>query len=480
MPRAIKRHVLSLQAKIILTLVAVILPTFLIVTFAENKLTRPLLEEEIRQVGITSAKSLAAEIISNRWLSLPSPTARIESHIQEILYSQPNIVRIDVVARDPLSGIVKTVATNIEEDPNYPSPVFSLVEAVVSEFKRDENGVGLWEIHVPIEQKGREPRDAREARSQRKAIGTVHLVVSLKLVGRMVDALHRTTATAGAFSVVALILGLGFFLRRTIENDRKLRQAETQNFKLTEQLHDAQRQLMNTEKLAVMGQLTASFAHEIGSPLNAIGGHLQLLREDIPQAPAASAMGERLEIINGQLGRIEEIVRGFLQSTAKPPSQRQLADVNQLVDRTLGVLRPRIDSLRLEIRRGFDRSMGPLRIVPLDLEQVFLNLLNNSLDSLKAKAEGQRFLEVSTGVVSAEGKEWAEISVYDTGEGIRKADLDRVLKPFFTTKNPGEGTGLGLAICLQLVQKYGGTLTIDSREGAWTRVTIRIPYDANL
>jgi signal transduction histidine kinase len=74
------------------------------------------------------------------------------------------------------------------------------------------------------------------------------------------------------------------------------------------------------------------------------------------------------------------------------------------------------------------------------------------------------------------GKQWAEIQVYDTGEGIRKTDLDMVLKPFFTTKRPGEGTGLGLTICQQLVNKYGGELGIDSKEGAWTRVTVKLPY----
>jgi signal transduction histidine kinase len=127
--------------------------------------------------------------------------------------------------------------------------------------------------------------------------------------------------------------------------------------------------------------------------------------------------------------------------------------------------------------------MGPIRLVPLELEQILLNLLNNSLDSLMAKLEnrekGRLYLELTTEVVKHQGKNWAQISVYDTGEGIRKVDLKNVLKPFFTTKRPGEGTGLGLTICQQLVQKYGGDLFIDSKEGAWTRVTMRLPYHAN-
>src|SRR6476659_5183653 len=109
--KRLSRH-LDLQAKISLVLVAVILPTFLIVTVAENKFTLPILEEEIRQIGINSGKTLAAEIDSSRLLSLTNPTPAIENSLQEILYLQPDIVRIDVVAKDPITGIVRVVATN--------------------------------------------------------------------------------------------------------------------------------------------------------------------------------------------------------------------------------------------------------------------------------------------------------------------------------------------------------------------------------
>ena len=90
--------------------------------------------------------------------------------------------------------------------------------------------------------------------------------------------------------------------------------------------------------------------------------------------------------------------------------------------------------------------------------------------------KSRAILEVGTDISVRDGKQWAEISVYDTGEGIPKADLGKVLKPFFTTKPPGEGTGLGLAICQQLAHKYGGHLNIESKESAWTRVSVRLPY----
>lgn len=465
---------LDLQAKISLVLVGVILPTFLIMTIAENKFTQPILEEEVRQMGIHFGKTLAAEIDSSRLLSLPNPTPAVENSLQEKLYSQPDIVRIDVIAKDSTTGVLKLIASNIEDDPTSPPPSYTLVDSVTSEFKGDEAaGGGLWEINVPIEHRSLDPRGPK------RLLGMVHVIVSTKLVGRIVGTLWKTTATAAGMSVIILILVLTYFLRKTIANDRLLRKAESENLQLTEQLHEAQRQLMTNEKLAVMGQLTASFAHEIGTPLNAIGGHLQLLKEELPQTPG-TFVDQRFEIVNGQLAKIEKIVKSFLQSTSKPPSQKQLVDLSRLVDKTLGIVTPRLESMGIQVKRNFDRTMAPVRAVPLDLEQIFLNLVNNSLDSiqmkLRTREKGNYLLDISTEITKTKGKQWAQVSVYDTGEGIRKIDLKNVLKPFFTTKRPGEGTGLGLTICQQIIHKYGGELVIDSKEGAWTRVILRLPY----
>jgi signal transduction histidine kinase len=465
---------LDLQAKISLLLVFVILPTFVIVTIAQNKLTQPILEDEVRQIGVTSAKNLATEILGSKLWMLPNPGPTIESRMQDVLSMQPAIARIDVALVDQSTGIIKTVASNIEDDPLNPQPVPPLVDSVVTERKKNDNGLDAWDVLVPIEQRY---RGVRPPFAPTRMIGVVHVVISVQFVHTIGATLWKTTATAASFSVVALLLLLSYFLRKAIANDRKLRQTEIQNVQLTEQLHEAQRQLMNTEKLAVMGQLTASFAHEIGTPLNAMSGHVQLLKEEAPN--------ERLEIIGSQVAKIEKIVKSFLQSTAKPDSQRQLVDLNRIADQTLGIVRPRVDSMGVEVRREFDRSIGPIRAVPLDLEQILLNLINNSLDSLRAKGasrEGKTkmVLEVSTGSVHQEGKQWAQVSVYDTGEGIQKVDLKNVLKPFFTTKRPGEGTGLGLTICQELARKYGGQLQIDSKEDAWTRVTLMIPYQASV
>ncbi len=471
LPRLNRR--LDLQAKISLVLFSVIVPTFVIVTVAENQFTQPILEEELRQVGVNAGKTLANEIMSERWLSLPDPGPTIERAIQEVSYAQPNLLRIDVVAKDA-SGALKTVASNVEEEPGAAQPEFALVESITSEFRTDEQVGGYWDVSVPIESKG-----------GKRLLGTVHVMVSTKLVKRVVGTLWRTTVTAAVLSMTVLFVVLTYFLRKTIANDRALRRAETENLQLTEQLHEAQRQIMNTEKLAVMGQLTASFAHEIGTPLNAVGGHLQLLSGELGEAdlapPVRSKVEERIGIVQGQLERIASIVKGFLQSTAKPPSQTQLVDLNRLIDKTLGIVGPRAEALDVEVKRAWDKQVGPVRTVPLELEQILLNLLNNSLDSLQSKRDAsisapRLALELSTRRLKAKGKSWIAVDVYDTGEGIPKEDLTRVVKPFYTTKPPGQGTGLGLAICEQLAHKHGGELEMDSKQGAWTRVTLKLPY----
>src|SRR5262245_30030861 len=123
---------LDLQSKIVLILIAVIVPIFLVVTVLQYKLTQPILHAEMQQIGVTVAQSLATKIQSQRWLSRPGFIPEIESQIQEQLYLQPSVVRVDVFTRDPATGLVKAIASNVEEDPANPSPVPPLVDQITS------------------------------------------------------------------------------------------------------------------------------------------------------------------------------------------------------------------------------------------------------------------------------------------------------------------------------------------------------------
>lgn len=467
---------LDIQSKIILLLIGVIVPTFVVVSVLENKLARPLLEGELKQLGLTSAESLANKIEGSRWIGKPDGPPFIENEIQELLYLQPNIQRIAVFAKDPATGELKQIASSIiDEDPNLTVP---LIDKATAEYGQDEWGVGIWDVRVPIQ------KHVGSSKTTPKVLGVVQLIITTRTVKRLLEAYWKITAVAAPISVVILIVVLNFFLRKAILNERLLRQAEDQNIQLSSQLQEAQRQMMNLEKLAVMGQLTANFAHEIGTPLNAIGGHLQLLASEVNDADIGPRSKERIGILSSELRRIEQIVKGFLQTTAKPVSQNQLVDLNKLVDRTVGIVKPRMDSLAVESRLSLERKMGPLRVVPLEIEQILLNLVNNSLDSLHAKRETDRTtnlrLAITTRTIRKKGVEWAELEVYDTGMGISKENLRDVVKPFFTTKRPGEGTGLGLTISQQLAAKYGGMLKVDAKEGAWAKVTLSLPLQDRL
>lgn len=465
---------IDFQTKIILVLVMVLVPAFTIMIVVQNKIAQPILEQEMRQIGIATAEALELKIIANQWLSKPVFYPVLEAEMQEQVYHQPSIFRIEVFSKEPQTGIFRLVAGTVEYEAG--ANVTSAPPGnVTTSILRTEEGASYWEIDVPIRSQIGKPH--------LKPIGKIHLLVSTRTLHRVMDAMWRVTVMGAIISVIVLVFILSFFLRRAVLNERLLHRAETQNLQLSQKLHEAHREIMNMEKLAVMGQLTANFAHEIGTPLNAIGGHMQLLNEEIlPAAPKRSS--ERFGIISGELKRIENIVKSFLQTTSKPGSQTQLVDINQLVEKALALVAPRLESLEVGLTLELERKLGPVRIVPIDFEQIFLNLFNNALDSLQTKkkriSSSVLQLSVKTAMVRKDGTEYAMILIRDTGMGIRAQDLKNVIKPFFTTKRPGEGTGLGLTICHQLVTKYQGAIEIDSEEDAWAEVRVLIPYSGNV
>lgn len=457
---------LDLQAKVVVVLFLVIAPTFLLVSLAVSQITIPVIEREMRTLGMHASRTLAEDLASDRLLTLGQEKS-LEQRLMQTFYLQPNVVQVD--AYRMVDKTSYELAATTSDPSEVGAPPGGILPTQVSSVRRVlEDGSGYWEVWSPV--KGR----------RGQLLGAVRIEVSLRSAIGLGRAVWKVTALAGAGSILLLLIALSYFLRKTIQNDRKLRRAESQNVELSEQLREAERQLMAQEKLAVMGQLTASFAHEIGTPLNAVGGHLQLLHDQFKTASVPATWTKRLDIVTEQLEKIENIVKSFLHSTAKPSSQFQLMDLNTVMEKTLGIVSPRVDALGVTIAKSLDSKLGPVRAVPLDIEQVMLNLLNNSLDSIQSKRRAHPAFSPKLEIFSRYRKvgvsEWLEIGVHDTGQGIPKKDLSRVFRPFYTTKAPGEGTGLGLPICQEIAGKYHGRLEVESREGAWTRVTLRMPF----
>lgn len=474
---------MDLRAKMSLAIIAVLVPVFSLLAFSAHFIVRPTLLREIEQIGVSAGKTLASEIVAQKLFQKANREKAIESRVREFLYTQPNIRRMEVFAKDPASSKNLLVASSIEEDPEDVRFEAPEVTAIHSEL-HDGNDITErgWDIWVPIYSGGISLDSTSSRREVKvlepKPLGSVRVVVSIALVSRLARLVSNLSILGGGICVVLLYFLLNAALRKTIENDRKLREAERKNVALSEQLHEAERSLLNLEKFAVMGQLTASFAHEVGTPLNAIGGHLALLKEEV--APSGGSSRDRIGIIEGQLAKIAGIVRGFLQSTSKPASQKQLVDPYRIIEKTLSIVRPRLELLGVRVEREFDRNLGPIRMVPVDLEQVLLNLVNNSLDSIRTKItwapKQERKLTLRAELTETGGREHLKLRIRDTGEGIRPEDIERVFQPFFTTKGPGEGTGLGLAICRDVIRKYDGHLTLDSKAGEWTEVSLELPY----
>ncbi len=476
---------LDLQSKILLVLVLVIVPIFVLVTLAQYQLARPVLEEEWKQLGISTGERLAFKIVSNRWLNRSDSAQLIEAEILAQTYRQPSLHRIDVLVRDSNTGNAKLLASNFDEEPSAQALHPDWVERATFSYSvgEDEDDPS-WEIYVPIR-----PLGARKnEKNKDDVLGMVHVEVTTRSLARLLGAFWKLTLAGALASVVLLIMTLSYFLRRTVGQERRLKRAETYNLELSRQLHETQRQLLNREKLAVMGQLTANFAHEIGTPLNAIGLHLQLLRSELPaemKKTASENVGgktadERVDIVAGEVNRIESIVQSFLHTTTKPPTQRQLTDLNEVVERSLEVVLPRVDALGVTLERRLNRDLGPLRVVPLEIEQCLQNFLANALDSIEAKQKDHpRYrprLIVETRLETVQGRDCLRLLVEDNGGGIAKEHLKDVSKPFFTTKGPGEGTGLGLAISRQIVERHGGAMAMDAKLGAWARVVVTLPY----
>jgi two-component system, NtrC family, sensor kinase len=272
------------------------------------------------------------------------------------------------------------------------------------------------------------------------------------------------------------------------------------------ELQAAQASLLHAQKMAALGQLTAGIAHEIKNPLNFVNNFAGLsveLLDELKEA-AAQAMGaldadkraeivETIGMLTSNLAKIAEhgrradgIVRSMLQHSRGGSGERQLANLNALVEEALNLAyhgaRAQDQSFNITMERDFDRNLAPIEVVPQDVTRVFLNLIGNGFyaASKRGREDGSKFRPVLK-VATREAGEVVEIRVRDNGVGIPPEYREKLFQPFFTTKPTGEGTGLGLSISYEIVtQQHGGTITVDSEVGQFTEVTVRLPRRRHL
>jgi signal transduction histidine kinase len=239
---------------------------------------------------------------------------------------------------------------------------------------------------------------------------------------------------------------------------------------------EIQRQLFESSKLASLGELSAGVAHEINNPLNGIINFAQLLKDE----PVERAEFER-QMIDGVIeegGRIAEIVRGLLTFARNDSQELRRVRVEDAVKASVALFGRQLEKggIRVEVELADD--LPPVRADASRLRQVVVNLISNAHHALQEKraAPGeQKVFRISARRIVGTAGVFVRTEFYDNGAGIRREDLGKVFDPFFTTRRETGGTGLGLSITFGIVRDHGGTITVESEEGKFTRFTMDLP-----
>ncbi|MEJ2163067.1 MAG: ATP-binding protein [Robiginitalea sp.] len=261
------------------------------------------------------------------------------------------------------------------------------------------------------------------------------------------------------------------------------------------ELKATQKQLIHSEKMASLGELTAGIAHEIKNPLNFVNNFSDVSKELLEELLEELKNGEmeevealakdiiqNLEKIVHHGHRADSIVKGMLQHSRSGDGNKEPTDLNALADEYLRLayhgLRAKDKSFNAVINTDFDPTMGSVDLIPQDMGRVILNLLTNAFyavneKSSAGKASENGSYEPTVTVKTKRLNDLMEISVSDNGGGISKKVLDKIFQPFFTTKPTGQGTGLGLSLSYDIVKAHGGELSAETEEGKGTTFFIK-------
>ncbi|WP_207430235.1 sensor histidine kinase [Sabulibacter ruber] len=264
------------------------------------------------------------------------------------------------------------------------------------------------------------------------------------------------------------------------------------------ELQSTQAQLIQQEKLASLGELTAGIAHEIQNPLNFVNNFSEVsieLLDELKEGPlkhlpaeeqdyAAEILGDltqNLEKITYHGKRADSIVKGMLMHSRASTGQKEPTDLNALADEYLRLsyhgLRAKDKTFNASLKTEFDTGIEKVTVIPQDIGRVFLNMFNNAFYSVAQKKKNLNgTFEPTVQVITRRQEDTVEIIVRDNGLGVPQQVMDKIYQPFFTTKPTGEGTGLGLSLSYDIITKgHGGELKVNSEEGQYAEFIIHLP-----
>jgi len=271
-------------------------------------------------------------------------------------------------------------------------------------------------------------------------------------VGQVARGLNRMLERVGSFQTE--------LARRVAEATAELRA-------VNQRLYAAQQQVARNERLAAAGELVAAMAHDVGTPLTAVSGHLELLEEEVADPPVK----ERLRLIQGHVDRVTAAARRFLDA-ARPEPARTPVNLNALLEDLLVLTSPEAQRKNIAVARRLADGLPRIAADPGQMQELFLNLITNALDAMGA---GGTLSVATQAVQDGGGAPAVRVSVADTGAGMPPEVIARAFEPFFTTKGSQGGTGLGLAICRRIAREHGGAIRLESEPGRGTQVIVDLP-----
>ena len=314
-----------------------------------------------------------------------------------------------------------------------------------------------------------------------------------KLEQEKKDAIANRTRNLQYMVIGAILLFGIFLLYGYVQKNKDKKRIE----KAYAELKSTQAQLIQSEKMASLGELTAGIAHEIQNPLNFVNNFSEVSvelieelksekakpkseRDDLLEEELLNDIAQNLEKINHHGKRADGIVKGMLQHSRSSTSTKEPTDINKLADEYLRLsyhgIRAKDNSFNATLKTDFDESIGTINIIPQDIGRVILNLMTNAFYAVDEKKK-QRTpgYEPTVSVSTKKVGDKVLISVTDNGNGIPEAIKEKIFQPFFTTKPTGQGTGLGLSLSYDIVKAHGGELKVETIEGEGTIFIITVP-----
>ncbi len=515
---------LNLQWKVLLLVAATMFAILAASAYLHGVITKSLSEEYRYNNAIRQVVTIAKRTETNRYFDTPNDVLQ---EIQFLLNSRPDFKQIDVYQVTPAGE--RLVASTAPDGQRLPYLNEQTRDNELGELERplpdlvsievERDGYRQWLITSAIKEPGRSgyvsalvqktPRTDFVGRLQFQdnivlgggavvSVALLYFLFAFLFRGPLQDVVSAMEqARAGNLSARARVrrddelgtIAKGFnrmiddIRSRDEERERLLLQVRSLNDQLhnevaqttselrssNEALFETQQGLARSERLAAVGQIAASLAHEVGTPLNAISGHLRLLARSHPHD---SDTQRRVGIINSQLASVVKSVKSLLARTQRPRPALQRLSLNEVVEELLWLVQPTLEAHEIKAVTKLDSDLPLIWGSRDTLLQLFLNLTNNSIDALPRGGS----IEITTRLDRAEGQ--AELLFRDSGIGINPSAVEHVFEPMWTTKEAG--SGFGLAIAHEVAAEHGGKIEVlvEERQGASFRLTLPLQIES--